>query len=617
MGNYWDRDPLVEGGALNAPYWAKDQIISQHAEPAKRAELSGPSRVLYGLTNDLLAAQQGASPIITGMDGKYRYKRLGPIKTYDFGEAIDTGGEPLRFDRKRHVNFIDPNTGDMTAYERAPDNDESKLTSFGRLLSLGALSTIPRGLGAAAKGASGMAGAVRDFTDAKVPPSVAGTLGGRTSGGLQAFLKDVPGAGSLVQRAAGRQIQSASDRALEIAKQYGTPADPFRTGGKVQQGVMRFSQGGDDASAGAPLMPSRATSFKAKADELYNDLGKVLPLETNVRMDDFLGALSTQGKRIDNEALAKVLQNPTLKKWADTITEEGGMLSFNDARMMRQEVGKLLKDPTLRGTLDSKSVKIIYGAATTDMQRAAMLADEIAAAGGGGGKALDTFRRADRFYEAGVKRIDDSLTDIFKAPSPEAAYQQILNAASGKGSKADLGKIYQLQRSLRDEEWGDVAATVISRLGRGPTGADEFSPAKFITDYKSMSPQAKSALFDQAGNGSHRKALDTLFRVSERLQKAEKLTNYSGTGRQAIYGATLGAGLYADPVFTITSLAGAAGAAKLMMSPEFTRWLAKGATLVEMSPPAAVKHLATIGAVAREAPHLAREIDLLSEKARR
>ena len=586
---------------------------SPKIEP-KPQSIADPAAMMM---DQLTGAFQGTTPIVRDQGGSMLYRPIGDYAETDSGPSVITGPKQWRpVDPKAEVVLRDPLDGKMKVFARSEKSDEGPVTSFARLLGIGAMSSIPRGVANAASG-GGMASAVKDFEQSKVPPSIAGTRDTRGMASLQAFLKDVPGAGTIVQRGIGRQLDAASARAQEIAGKYGQPASPYRTGAAIQAGVERFASGGEGATQNAASLPSRMTSFEAKSNALYDRVDELVPQmmrDTKVDMRGFLETLATQGKRIDSPGLAAALQNPTLKKWAETIAADGGALSWNDARLMRREVGKLLKDPQLRGNLDSAAVDRIYGAATNDMSRTAAAIDEMtASAYGKPVGALKAFQQADRFYRAGLQRINDSLTGIFKAKNPTDAYEQVLRAAGGRGAKADLGKIYQLQRSLRPEEWGDLSATIISRLGRTGEDAAEFSPQRFVTEYRNLTKPAKDALFSSAGNKELRSSLDTLFRVTDRLQKAEKLTNYSGSGRQMIWGGAMGAALYADPISTIGSIMGAAATAKLIMSPTFVRWLAKGAQMAEMNPSAIARHTATLGTVAKQAPEVGSEIQRLMQ----
>ena len=65
--------------------------------------------------NQLLAAYQGTSPIVTDMHGNLNYKPLGPLVDTDAGSMISTDKGPIPFDQTSHVQLLDP-TGKMMAY---------------------------------------------------------------------------------------------------------------------------------------------------------------------------------------------------------------------------------------------------------------------------------------------------------------------------------------------------------------------------------------------------------------------------------------------------------------------------------------------------------------------
>ena len=98
----------------------------------------------------------------------------------------------------------------------------------------------------------------------------------------------------------------------------------------------------------------------------------------------------------------------------------------------------------------------------------------------------------------------------------------------------------------------------------GPIGYEEWAGI-FASQWMSYSPQAKSILFGNAG--PHRRALDDIMTISERLkQVGQRFGNPSGTAQNANF-AGLGAGLVAAPLTTLATAVGGAAAARILAAP--------------------------------------------------
>ena len=186
-------------------------------------------------------------------------------------------------------------------------------------------------------------------------------------------------------------------------------------------------------------------------------------------------------------------------------------------------------------------------------------------------------------------RINKALQPFDSAGSGEGAYARIMQAA-GSGSAADAQKLLSVKRTLNSEEWGDVAATTIKRMGQpskgaeGALDADAFSVAKFVSSYADMSPAGREILFGSMGGGGAKATalkaqLDNLVKVADRLKDVERAANGS---KSAVAGQSLA---------TVAGLANPSTALP-------TAGLLSGMALIGevMTNPAAVRALASLGA---------------------
>lgn len=147
--------------------------------------------------------------------------------------------------------------------------------------------------------------------------------------------------------------------------------------------------------------------------------------------------------------------------------------------------------------------------------------------------------------------------------SDEALFSAI-DAYAKSGGRGDIQTLAKLVGNLPAQERGDLAGAIIRNLGISPrTG--QFSPDVFASQWMSYTPQAKSILFGNAG--PHRRALDDIMTISERLkQVGQRFGNPSGTAQNANF-AGLGAGLVAAPLTTLATAVGGAAAARILAAP--------------------------------------------------
>ena len=91
-----------------------------------------------------------------------------------------------------------------------------------------------------------------------------------------------------------------------------------------------------------------------------------------------------------------------------------------------------------------------------------------------------------------------------------------------QGTKEGGAKLKKILRNIPAAERGDIQASILSRLGMtNPAGQDaieDFSTAKFITNYSKLSDSAKDALF---GKSSNRKDLDDLVAMFDDIKSAD------------------------------------------------------------------------------------------------
>lgn len=254
-------------------------------------------------------------------------------------------------------------------------------------------------------------------------------------------------------------------------------------------------------------------------------------------------------------------------------------LPYQALTKLRTLVGRELDNYSLADSVPRDKWKALYGALTRDMEAAATTP-----------QAKQAWSRANAYYAARSKRIDNIAHVVDKSGGPEAVYR----AAFGN-TKEGATTLRSVMQSLPKEAQSEVSASFIRRMGRA-TGSqqnadgDVFSMETFLTNWANMSPEAKRVLFDRHGLG-FRQDMDKIARMADRIREGSAVfRNTSGTGRlislitqsagaASTAGGLLGTGRPGAAAAVLATAAGGAalanGVSRLMTSPGFVRWVAK------------------------------------------
>ena len=456
-----------------------------------------------------------------------------------------------------------------------------------------------------------MADTVAQFDRAGVDPSLAAVRGRGAAGTANAIAENPVGGN--VRRRFAANVEQAGTKAGQIASGYGTPTSTVTLGENAQAGTKTFMQGKGAAVPNPRAAPSSKVTFGDKAEGLYRRAEAAVGApDAPIDLVNTQRALADATASFSDPNLSARFSNSVVQGIAEDIQAAGGRLSWSDASKLRSKIRtRLLKDPQLRGTVDDAAVSRIYGALTDDLEAGA------SALGGPG--AARAWQQANRFYRAGVERQAKALDSVFGAGSGEKAYDQIVSAASS-GARADVRKISAVKRSLPPEQWGDIAATVIDRMGRPTAGAanavdgEAFSVSTFLTNYAKLSPQGREILFGSLGGGGQgatalKGELDNLAQVVARLKDVEKGANVSksgvslqNTGTTAAVGGGIAAAAMGNPAPLVGVTGGLAGmrlTGEMLTNPAAVRWLSKLAQASARGPGAVRAQTAALSRAAR------------------
>lgn len=467
---------------------------------------------------------------------------------------------------------------------------------------------------------------VSAFDRMGVPKPPAAFMDGPTAA-LTRQMADLPLPANPIRGGLDKALAGAAEGTEGLASAYGATHTPEGAGAVVRQGLERFKDARPtevveraasgytpEQISGIIAAPARDTSLKTKQAALYERAWNYIPEEMrqgraveglprvvgdlpnarsvlqeiqgrNARM--LVGGIEGQNA---NRA-SPIASGGMLGGMVDAIMNPRWRASLQTMRDIRSDFRRLASgmSDTEKNTLRLSDIERVQSAVTRDMiallerNQAAYANAGNAAAAENMGRAINGFRRADNFTRLSMERMD-YIEKMFNAPSAEALYRNVMQAAQSKG-KGDLEKLRILRRTLRPEEMDNVAAASIRQMGepvgsaRGTAQEFGFSPSSALTRWNNMTPEARHLLFGT----QHAQALDDWFRVVNRLANVEAHANVSKSGihTQNIF-AILGAGLMAGAghMAALTATAtGAYGLTTLLSRPEYVRWLTTYANL--------------------------------------
>lgn len=491
--------------------------INEYA-PALYAPLKRPVAALGDL-GGLAVSSAGAA--VTGLAGLA-------------GEGVDLAGRALGVDLKGGQL-----AGELATMAQFAAPELAGVSSTAR-----AASSLPRAVAQAERTPTASQAAARAASDVGVQPSLGMT--GKTGAMLAAGMEKVPFSGGVIARDAARAVAEIEGVTQRIVSGLGRAMSPDGAGDALQSGLKEAVE-----------------RFKTRAGVLFDKVDARVPKNVRFPINATQEAIASSKEAFaQNPALAAKLG---LNEW-DAIMAEAAKngIPWDALKRFRTSVGEALGSP--RGSLADEDVgrlKALYGALTEDMTAAAKSA---------GNGAYGAWQSANNFYRSGAQRIERSLDGTITAKSPERAWEAFSGLLQRDRSSADITRVREIKQALGDQ-WGDVAASIVDRLGRarpgqqGATG-DAFSVGKFLTEWNKLAPDAKSLLLQ----GEARAEMDKLLTVMEAAKNANVERNFSNTGTAMGVLGTVG-GLTVDLGATAIALGSANLSARAMTSPIFLRTL--------------------------------------------
>jgi len=458
------------------------------------------------------------------------------------------------------------------------------LAGLGAGLGVGGLSALggatTRG---AARGSSGetMRRTIDDFAAVGATPSVGQASGRRSTQGFENLLGGLPMAEAPIANFTERQSRQIGE-GLERTASSLTPKPSAEAAGRaIEQGTATFKN-----------------NVAAMRKALYWNVDQHIPDRTPVPMPSTWQTLdSLTSPTPGATATTSALVNSRLKAIRDNLAQDlakgGGKIPYQALRAIRTRIGEDMEVGLLQQDTYTRQLSKVYSALSRDME---------AAARSMGPAAAQAAKRANDYTHFSASRLEALQRVIDKNGGPEKVYQAAIGGTRDGGTT-----IRKVMQSLGADEQRAVTGAVIRRMGLAKAGqqgaeGDTFSAHTFLTNWNSMSQEARAALFNRHGPGFV-KQMDQIARVAENIRTGSKVyANPPGTAKGVAglgYLIALATSLGAGQFKTAGSLAGYGGMANLtaraMTNPHIVKWLANSTALPTGSAAAQIQTLRQIG----------------------
>jgi len=412
---------------------------------------------------------------------------------------------------------------------------------------------------------------IRAFEQAGINPTLANVTEGQTTKTFQNLLGNFPGSRGEIEKATQGQIDDITKQIAGITKSEGGTIQ--ETGKIIQNSANQIG-----------------SVLKTRTAKLYDDLDKFIPKD--------------ESKLIPTNNLQKLAQDPQIQDVAavgagDTakvidrfgkIIDESGNISYPRLKIFRSTVGAKLQSPSLSGD-ERGALKKIYGALSEDMKEAVVA--------NGGDKGLQAFNKANNAFSRYQGVLESKINPIIEAKTPESVYSMAMS-----GTKQGGSNIRGIMKTLDPEQKEFIRGTITKRMGlanAGQQGAEgeTFSPAKFLTEWNKLSPEAKTNIYDKGqveAINNLNKVIETIKETSKARQSSNNLPYAAWIGLGSLSLANLPAG--------VAAVGGAKITAKMMTNPRFINWLA---TSAKVKPDQIPAHLSQLSKIAAANPDIREE----------
>jgi len=443
---------------------------------------------------------------------------------------------------------------------------------------------------------------LNSFINAGATPSLSQVTQNKGIQTVEMLVNNLPGGGGIAKFAQNAQDDLGKGATKIAGEIIGStvPADEQMAGRVVKLGLKNE---GDIHAA-----DTFVGRFKAKAGELFDRVDDFMPKNTGINLDNTTTALNKliapiQGAENTQKVFKNAFLNELFEGMEKDLVKNNGTLPYEAVKAIKQKIGNKLSDLSLISDVSKGELKQIYGALSQDILSSA--------AKQGGEPAVNALLRANKFYEAGTKRIDDFLKPIYNKADPDQLVKYLLSSSTEGASKFNA-----LKKSLTPDQYKVLVSSIIDRLGRSNAGqavssaaedvlgqTGRFSSETFLTNWNKLNPRVKDIMFTGKGLGKDlAKHMDDLADAASIIRESGKtFKNPSGSADrlvgQGAIGGIIGASFFnPKAILTLPLLYGTSSVtAKMLTNPNLVKWMADGTKIATNSIP---EHIGRLGVVA-------------------
>ena len=432
---------------------------------------------------------------------------------------------------------------------------------------------------------------------------------------IESSLSAMPLSTKIMHQNAAQTVDEIHIFARDLATRYG--------------GVRTMDEAGVALMTGARAAKQR---YRNQVNKMYNDVSE--------HIDTNLSSQANHTKKFIEKYTAaqetstgKEILGPVMEMAAKVMKDaDSGVLNYNNLKNFRTFLRENLDSSTAAGgRLNGTETKMseLYGYITKDLE------DLVTASGDETAKKL--FTEANEFvYKNTNKQGGITFLDNVIAKGDVTANKALKYVLSGaKDGGEDLVKLKSL---LEPEEYNAMSGYILGRMGMPLPGVSQgvelgaegvakegaeyiaeqgFSPKRFMTNWNSLSKEAKEALFKGTEYEELVPELDNLvFTVNKIGLAAEQMGNPSGTARvlntAALFG-TVGGGGAVNFDFGLSALVAPFASAKLMTSKNFVNWLTEGLERAAYDPQSFGQHVRRLYQIYELNPEIRDEVKAILE----
>jgi hypothetical protein len=483
------------------------------------------------------------------------------------------------------------------AGEVVPDSQAGQiLASFlPQIVTKGSVKTLAMAVRGGEDGRINMAQRYQDLKNGGIDnPSLGLTTGSPLVMGVENLMSKIPGSVGLFQNANASNFSGMKNKVASLRDFASDNFGAANSGTSIQDDLKNS-------------LPSKISStYGGLLDQLTNQVGRdtPIPVDNSIAAASRLTAL-TPGA----ESTSALLKQPKIGQIAKALLADNGGtpaatqtslvlgadgnptvtqiaatpptgIPFQAVKDLRSGIGAEARSKDIVGTPAQAEYKSLYSGMSQDLGNGAALSD---LANGilpaSAGSASSTWNRSNKYYSAGMDRVD-KVQPFANKPSPEQAYNAYVNAANG-----NVSTLQAVKKSITPETRGKIAATLLNEIGTATPGKQDstgtvFSPETYLTNYTKMAPQGQSEMFsgfpnsDQVSGG----VLDVAKAASMLRDSSKIWANPSGTGGNVMAGSALGSilgNVITNPMAAAGGVAGLMGgnqiSKRLLLNPDFVK----------------------------------------------